>query len=93
MKSAFALQRFTESVFFKHAVDLYAVGVPFDFDYMHRAMDKVAKIKDPFRSAVLLVKNGILYRADTWYQDCLKGMAGHDLGICHSADVAEKRKV
>jgi UDP:flavonoid glycosyltransferase YjiC (YdhE family) len=74
--------------FIKYAVDLYAVGVPYDFDYMHRAMDKVAKIKDPLRSAILLVKNGILYKADRWYQDCLKGMAGHDLAICHSADIA-----
>lgn len=74
--------------FIKHSVDFYAVGVPFDFDRMHCVMDAVVKIKDPLRSSILLVKNGILYKADKWYQDCLKGMAGYDLAICHSADIA-----
>lgn len=46
--------------FTKCSVDFYAVGVPFDFDRMHRAMDKVVKIKDPLRSSILLVKEGIL---------------------------------
>lgn len=74
--------------FTKCAVDFYAVGVPFDFDRMHRAMDKVVKIKDPLRSSIILVKDGILYKADKWYQDSLNGMAGYDLAICHSADIA-----
>lgn len=74
--------------FIKHSVDFYTVGVPFDFNHMHRAMDKVVKIKDPLRSSILLVKDGILHKADKWYEGCLKGMEGHDLAICHSADVA-----
>ena len=73
--------------FIKQSVDFYAVGAPFDFYRLHRAMDKAVKIKDPLRSSILLVKEGILYKADKWYQDCLNGMAGHDLAICHSADI------
>ena len=50
-------------------------------------MDVIVQIKNPLKSAILIAKEGILYKADQWYEDCLKGMEGYDLAICHSADV------
>ena len=73
--------------FTKHGVDFYPVGAPFDLDRLDQAMDRIVQIKDPLKSAILIAKEGILYKADQWYEDCLKGMEGYDLAICHSADV------
>ncbi len=73
--------------FTKHGVDFYAVGVPFDPERLHRAMDAIVKIKNPLKSAVFIAKEGILYKAEKWCQDHLKGMEGYDLAICYSADV------
>ena len=73
--------------FTKHGVDFYPVGAPFDLDRLDQAMDAIVQIKDPLKSAILIATEGILYKADQWYEDCLKGMEGYDLAICHSADV------
>ena len=73
--------------FTKRGSDFYAVGAPFDLDRMNQAMDAIVQIKDPLKSAISIAKEGLLYKADKWYEDCLKGMEGYDLAICHSADV------
>ena len=73
--------------FVKHGVDFYPVGAPFDLDRMNQVMDEIIQIKNPLKSIILIAKEGILYKADQWYEDCLKGMEGYDLAICHSADV------
>jgi UDP:flavonoid glycosyltransferase YjiC (YdhE family) len=74
--------------FEKRGVELYPVGVPFDRARMDWAMDEIVKIKDPFKSAVFVAREGILYKADKWHHDCLAGMEGYDLAVCHSADIA-----
>ncbi|MDE0301338.1 MAG: glycosyltransferase [Candidatus Poribacteria bacterium] len=73
--------------FAKFGVDFYAVGVPFNIDQFHGFMDDLVRIKNPLESAIRIVKDGILADAEEWYQDCLRGMEGYDLAICHSADV------
>lgn len=78
---------FFQSRFTKVGVDFYAVGTPFDFDHFHEFIDDLVQIKDPLESAIRIVKYGIMADADEWYQDCLQGMEGFDLAICHSADV------
>ena len=80
--SSYFQNRFT-----KVGVDFYAVGTPFDFDHFHGFIDNLVQIKDPLESAIRIVKYGIMADADEWYQDCLQGMEGFDLAICHSADV------
>ena len=73
--------------FTKRGVDFYPVGAPFDLDRLDQAMAAIVQIKNPLKSAILIATEGILYKADQWYEDCLKGMEGYDLAICHSADV------
>ena len=73
--------------FTKRGIDFYPVGAPFDLDRLDQAMDAIVQIKDPLKSAILIATEGILYKADQWYEDCFKGMEGYDLAICHSADV------
>ena len=73
--------------FVKRGIDFYPVGVPFDFDHLNQAMDAIVQIKDPLKSTISIAKEGLLYKADKWYADCLRGMEGYDLAICHSADV------
>ena len=73
--------------FTKLGVGFYAVGVPFDSERLNRLMDAIIKIKNPLKSAIFIAKDGILYKAEQWYQDCLKGMEEYDLAICHSADI------
>ena len=73
--------------FIERGVDFYAVGAPFDFSHLNQVMDVIVQIKNPLKSAILIATEGILYKADQWYEDCLKGMKGYDLAICHSADV------
>ena len=74
--------RFTE-----RGVDFYPVGAPFDLDRLDQAIDAIVQIKNSLKSAIFIAREGILYKADKWYEDCLKGMEGYDLAICHSADV------
>ena len=78
---------FYQNRFAKVGVDFYAVGVPFNFDQFHEFMDDLVQIRNPLESAIRIVKDGILADAEEWYQDCLRGMEGYDLAICHSADV------
>ena len=68
-------------------VDFYAVGTPLNFDQFHGFMDDLVQIKNPLESVIGIVKDGILADADEWYQDCLRGMEGYEVAICHSADV------
>jgi UDP:flavonoid glycosyltransferase YjiC (YdhE family) len=79
--------------FTKLGLDFYAVGVPFDSERLNRAMDAVVQIKNPLKSAIFIAKEGILYKAEQWYGDCLKGMEGYDLAICHSADIPGQEAV
>ena len=78
---------FYHNRFAKVGVDFYAVGVPFNFDQFHGFMDDLVRIRNPLESAIRIVKDGILADAEEWYQDCLRGMEGYGLAICHSADV------
>ena len=73
--------------FAKRGIDFYPVGVSFNADRLNQAMDAIAQIKNPFKSTIAIVKEGLLYKADKWYEDCLRGMVGYDLAICHAADV------
>ena len=73
--------------FAERGIDFYAVGAPFDLDRMNGVMDRIVQIKNPLKSTILIATEGILYKADQWYEDCLKGMEGYDLAICHSADI------
>ena len=73
--------------FTKHGVDFYAVGVPFDPERLHRGNGRYRQNKKSPESAVFIAKEGILYKAEKWCQDHLKGMEGYDLAICYSADV------
>ena len=73
--------------FAKCGIDFYPVGVSFTADRLNQAMDAIAQIKNPFKSTIAIVKEGLLYKADKWYEDCLRGMVGYDLAICHAADV------
>ena len=74
-------------LFAKRGIDFYPVGAPFDSDRMSEVMDRIVQTKNPLKSTTLIATEGILYKADQWYEDCLKGMEGYDLAICHSADV------
>ncbi len=74
--------------FVEIGVDFYGVGNPFDEDHFHQTMDAIVRIKNPLKSAIMIAEKGILHGAEKWYQDCLKGMEGYDLAICHSADIA-----
>lgn len=74
--------RFTE-----RGIDFCPVGVSFNADRLNQAMDAIAQIKNSFKSTIAIVKEGLLYKADKWYEDCLRGMVGYDLAICHAADV------
>ena len=73
--------------FAKRGIDFYPVGVSFDPDRLNQRMDAIVQIKNPLKSAIFIVRECILYKADQWYEACLKGMEGYDLAICHSADV------
>ena len=73
--------------FAERGIDFYPVGAPFDLDRLDQTMDEIVQIKDPLKSVIFIAKEGVLYKADQWYEDCLKGMEGYDLAICHSADV------
>ena len=73
--------------FAKRGIDFYPVGVSFNADRLNQAVDAIVQIKDPLKSTISIAKEGILYKADKWYEDCLRGMEGNDLAICHAADV------
>ena len=73
--------------FTKRGIDFYPVGAPFDADRLNQAMDAIVQIKDPLKSTISIAKEGLLYKADKWYEDCFRGMEGYDLAICHAADV------
>ena len=73
--------------FAKRGIDFYPVGFSFNADRLNQAMDAIAQIKNSFKSTIAIVKEGLLYKADKWYEDCLRGMVGYDLAICHAADV------
>lgn len=68
--------------------DFFPVGLPFDSDHFDRLMDRIVKIRNPFNSALVVAKEGILSGAKVWYDDCLRAMEnGFDLSISHSADI------
>ena len=73
--------------FAKRGLDFYEVGIPFDPDRFNHLMDEIIKIKNPLKSALFIAREGILFGAEKWYQDCLKAMVGYDLAVCHSGDI------
>lgn len=73
--------------FVKRGIDFYPVGTPVDQDHLDRMMDAIIQIRNPLQSVIFIVKEGILPKANKWYADCLKGMKGYNLAICHSVDV------
>ena len=68
--------------------EFFAVGLPFNSEHFNRLMDRIIKIRNPFSSALVVAKEGILSGAKLWYDDCLKAMNGDfELSISHSADI------
>ena len=68
--------------------DFFPVGLPFNSEHFNGLMDRIIKIRNPFSSALVVAKEGILSGAKFWYDDCLKAMNGDfDLSISHSADI------
>ena len=73
--------------FTSRGIDFYPVGVSFDLNRLNQAMDAIVQIKNPLKSTISIAKEGLLYKADKWYEDCFRGMEGYDLAICHAADI------
>lgn len=73
--------------FAKHGVDFYPIGVSFNADRLNQAMDALVQIKNPLKSTIAIAEGSLLDKADKWYEDCLRGMEGYDLAICHAANV------
>ncbi len=67
--------------------EFYEIGVDFDLEEFHAAMDAVIPKRDPLAMMRLIVEEGIVRRGEKWYQDCLAAMKGADLAICHSVDI------
>ena len=67
--------------------EFYEIGVEFDLDEFHAAMDAVIPKRDPLAMMRLIVEEGIIRRGEKWYQHCLAAMKGSDLVICHSVDI------
>lgn len=65
----------------------YEIGVEFDLEDFHAAIDAIIPKRDPLAMMRLIVEEGIVRRGEKWYQDCLAAMQGADLVICHSVDV------
>ncbi|RKU06105.1 hypothetical protein C6502_21715 [Candidatus Poribacteria bacterium] len=78
--------RFTE-----RGVDFYPVGAPFDLDRLDQAMDAIVQIKNPLQSAILIVKEGILYEADQPYWGCTLRKIGVAPKPLHRQDMTPKR--
>ena len=67
--------------------EFYEIGVAFDLEEFHAAMDAIILKRDPLAMMRLIVEEGIVQRGERWYQDCLAAMKGADLVICHSVDI------
>ena len=67
--------------------EFYEIGVDFDLEEFHAAMDAVIPKRDPLAMMRLIVEEGIVRRGEKWYQNCLTAMKGADLVICHSVDI------
>ena len=67
--------------------EFYEIGVEFDLEDFHAAIDTVISKRDPLAMMRLIVEEGIVRRGKKWYQDCLTAMEGTDLVICHSVDI------
>ena len=63
------------------------IGVEFDLEEFHAAMDAIIPKRDPLAMLRLIVREGIVRRGGKWYQDCLAAMKGFDIVICHSVDI------
>ena len=63
------------------------IGVAFDLEEFHAAMDAIIPKRDPLAMLRLIVEEGIVRRGETWYRDCLAAMKGFDVAICHSVDI------
>ena len=58
----YARLAFIEDRFAAVGVDFHTVGVPFDFDKFHANIDNQVRIKNPFESALRVVRDGIMAR-------------------------------
>ncbi len=67
--------------------EFYEIGVEFDLEAFHAAMDAIIPKRDPLAMMRLIVEEGIVRRGEKWYQHCLAAMKGSDLVICHSVDI------
>ena len=67
--------------------EFYEIGVEFDLEEFHAAMDAIIPKRDPLAMMRLIVEGGIVQRGEKWYQACLAAMKGADLVICHSVDI------
>ena len=63
------------------------IGVEFDLEEFHAALDAIIPKRDPLAMMRLIVEEGIVRRGEKWYQSCLAAMKGADLVICHSVDI------
>ena len=67
--------------------DFYEVGAAFDLTEFHQIMDTVIAMRDPMGPLLMIAKEGIIRRGERWYKDCLDGLSGYDIVICHSIDI------
>lgn len=72
---------------FEIGAEFYEIGVAFDLEEFHAAMDAIIPKRDPLAMLQLIVEEGIVRRGGKWYQDCLAAMKGWDLVVCHSVDI------
>lgn len=67
--------------------EFYEIGVAFDLEEFHAAMDAIIPKRNPLAMLQFIVEEGIVRRGGKWYQDCLAAMKGWDLVVCHSVDI------
>ena len=67
--------------------DFYQVGVDFDLKEFQQTMDNLIPMYDPMKPLLLIAKEGVIRRGEKWYNDCLDGIKGYDIVVCHSIDI------
>ncbi len=67
--------------------EFHEIGVIFELSEFHEVMDSIIPKRDPTAMLRLIVEEGIVRRGEKWYRDCLTGMKGFDIAICHSVDI------
>lgn len=67
--------------------EYYEIGVEIDMIEFQRLLDVIIPKRDPISALSLIVKQGLAHYGEKWYLDCLSGMEGFDIAICHFADI------